>query len=285
METIAGKRALVTGAASGIGRAIALALAREHVDLFLLDVNGPALDELAGSLRQQGVRVVARQCDLRNPDELDARLAELLATWCGADIVVNNAGIAYVGPTADMSDEQWDAVLAINLLAPARIIRRLLPSLRQRAPAHVVNICSLAGLIGVRRCSAYSLTKFGLVGFSEALRCELDRYGIGVTAVCPGWVRTAIFRSSMGSRGKTGVREPSSWLSTTPEAVATHVLRAIRKNRPLVVITPLARLLWLMKRYWPSLLWLMSSGFRARVQRRTDTGECVAPQARPCQQA
>src|SRR5437016_1587291 len=107
MKTIAGKRALVTGAASGIGRAIAWALARQGVDLFLLDLNEAALDELADSLRGQGACVIARRCDLRVQHELDARLAELLSEWGGVDIVVNNAGITYVAATAEMSDAQW----------------------------------------------------------------------------------------------------------------------------------------------------------------------------------
>jgi short-subunit dehydrogenase len=265
MKTIAGKKALVTGAASGIGRSIATALAREGAELYLIDVNESALVDLAASLRRQGVRVVACACDLRDSCQVDEALDQLLREWGSVDIVVNNAGVAYYGPTAMMSDEQWDSVLAVNLLAPTQIVRRLLPALQQQRESHIVNICSIAGLVAVKRAAAYSLTKFALVGFTEALRSELGRYGIGVTAVCPGYVRTAIFRSTMNSGGERGARECSRWLSVSPDAVARRVVRAIRKNRPLVVITPLARALWLFKRAWPNLLPAFSGGLRRRA--------------------
>jgi short-subunit dehydrogenase len=266
LKAIARKKALVTGAASGIGRAIARALAREQVELWLLDVDPAGLDELVASLRQGGARVTAVLCDLRNLGELDARLEELLVLHGGVDIVVNNAGTAYVGPTALMSDVQWDTVLAVNLLAPSQIIRRLLPSLIARGESHIVNIASIAGLVAMNRAAAYSLTKFGLVGLSESLRLELDKHGVGVTAVCPGFVRTGLFQSLMTPCGAKKLRDPINWLSIPPELVAERVIMAIRKNRSLVVLTPLAHALWLMKRLSPNLFTVISSGLR-RVRR------------------
>jgi len=264
MKTIAGKKALVTGAASGIGRAIAVALARAGIELYLLDIDEPGLMALAQSLRERGAVVVARRCDLADRADLEARLAELTALWGGVDIVVNNAGMSYYGPTDAMSDRQWQQLVQVNLLAPAEIIRRLLPALKERGEARIVNIASIAGLVGLRRAAAYSLTKFGLVGFSDALRSELAQDGIGVCVVCPGYVRTAIFQSSMTApRAKTPA-EPSRWLSVPPEVVAEHVLAAIRHNRSLVVVTWFARLLWRVKRLALALPAFVFGGYRRR---------------------
>jgi 3-oxoacyl-[acyl-carrier protein] reductase len=274
MKNIAGKTALVTGAASGIGRAIAFALAREGVDLCLLDVDAPGLETLTGQLRGFGRRVLAWQCDLTDRGQLDARLNQLLNEWGGVDIVVNNAGMAYYGPIEAMSDRQWDALLGVNLLAPAHIIRRLLPSLQARGEAQIVNIASIAGLVGFKRIAAYCLTKFGMVGFSESLRCELGKQGIGVTAVCPGFVSTPLFKSTMTANGKQA-REPWSGFCMTPEQVAERVVKAIRKNRPLVVLTPLAHLLWRVKRLWPNLLPVLAVGLgsKRRVARLTTVAD------------
>jgi short-subunit dehydrogenase len=264
MKTIAGKKALVTGAASGIGQAIAVALARKGAELYLLDIDESGLTALAQSLRERGAVVVARRCDLADRADLDARLAELAAAWGGVDIVVNNAGLAYYGPTDAMSDRQWELLVEVNLLAPAQIIRRLLPALKERGEARIVNIASVAGLVGLKRAAAYSLTKFGLVGFSDALRSELARYGIGVSVVCPGYVRTGIFRSSMTAPGAKTPKELPRWLGVPPEVVAEHVLAAIRHNRSLVVVTWFARLLWRIKRLAPALPAFVLGGHQLR---------------------
>ena len=264
MKNIAKKKALITGAAAGIGKAIASALAREGAELYLLDIDEPRLTGLADSLRQQGAQVIVRRCDLTDRAELDVCLEELLATWGGVDIVVNNAGLAYYGPTDSMSDQQWDTILGVNLLAPAQIIRRLLPSLKARGEARIVNIASIAGLLGVKRGSAYSLTKFGIVGFSESLRSELVKFGIGVITVCPGFVRTNLFSSAMTAQESKGPPEPFRLVSVTPEFVAEQVIKSIRKNRRLVVVTALARMLWRIQRLWPGLLVAALGGFRRK---------------------
>lgn len=279
MKTIAGKKALVTGAASGIGRATALALADAGAALYLLDIDEPGLEKLAAELRARGTNVVARRCDLADRNELDARLAELLALWPDLDIVVNNAGLAYYGPTEAMTDRQWDALVAVNLLAPAQIIRRLLPALKQRPEARIVNIASVAGLVGLKRAAAYSLTKFGIVGFGEALRSELARCGVGVITVCPGYVRTNIFRATMTTAGARQPREPHAWLSVGPEVVAAQVIKAIRKNRGLVVVTAFAKFLWRIKRFSPSLLATAFGGFSRRHRRKPIATMTVGNQA------
>ena len=262
MKSIAGRKVLITGAAAGIGRATALLLAEEGVQLYLLDINEQALNELAELLNQRGTVVVAETCDLADERALHAGLTDLLDQWGGVDIVVNNAGIVFYGSTAEMSDEQWEQVLATNLRSPTQIIRRLLPSLIARGEGQIVNVCSLAGLAAFKYFAAYSMTKAGLLGFTESLRSELAGFGIGVSAICPGFVMTGMHKSALRANGGTGMRLPSRLICTSPEAVAKQIVAAVRKNHFLSVVTPFARLIWMIKRMTPSLWPVLAAGFR-----------------------
>ena len=264
MQIIRGRKALVTGAASGIGRAMALALAREGADLFLVDQDQPRLYATAREAQRLGVRVLTDVCDLTQPDQINACVDSLLNVWGTLHILVNNAGVAYYGATHDMTAEQWDRLIAVNLLAPIQLVRELLPVLRAGDEAHIVNVCSIFGLVPLRKGAAYQVSKFGLVGLSAALRAEYGR-DIGVTALCPGFVRTPLLETfATGAPGQKRHRIPA-WLSTDPEQVARVAITAIRRNRGVVVITPAARLLWLMARFMPRVLdWITRQGWRGR---------------------
>jgi len=295
MKSLRGKRALVTGAASGIGREIALALALEGAHVYLLDVDEAALAEVIRDARVCGVEAVGARCDLSQPEEVTAALKELLAAWDGIDILVNNAGVAFYGPTEKMTAAQWDWLLGINLLAPIQITRELLPTLLTRPEAHILNVCSIAGLVAGARTTAYHVSKFGLVGFTEALRAEFGRRGIGVTALCPGAVRTNLYRSAIsGKKRRAVVPDPPVWLSTTPERVAVAAVRAIQKNQRFVLLTPLAHVLYNAKRFVPGLLdWMHQLGRRkARpalesldVLRPFETDDRASEQAAPLRRA
>jgi NAD(P)-dependent dehydrogenase (short-subunit alcohol dehydrogenase family) len=265
MKSIRGKRALITGAASGIGREIALRLALEGADAWLLDIDLAGLNDVVRDAQVCGVEAVARRCDLSDSAQVSIAIAELLSAWGSVDILINNAGVAYYGPTEKMTSRQWDWLLAINLLAPIQITRELLPALLERPEAHVLNVCSVAGLVAGPRAVAYSVSKFGLVGFSESLRAEYGRRGIGVTALCPGPVRTNLYKSGVSGSKRKPVPVPPAWLSATPSYIADVALRAIRKNRRLVVITPVAHLLFNAKRFTPWFLdWLNHFTLRRR---------------------
>jgi NAD(P)-dependent dehydrogenase (short-subunit alcohol dehydrogenase family) len=256
VKTIRGKKALVTGAASGIGRAIATALAGEGADLFLVDIDEANLHGTADEVRRLGAEAVASICDLSDPAQISAMVSKLLSAWGRLDILVNNAGVAYYGHTLGMSQEQWTRVLAINLLAPIQLTRELLPTLLRAQEPHIVNICSILGLVTWRRTTAYQTSKHGLVGFTEGLRCE---YGarIGVSAICPGMVTTPMIER-LGEvppqGGGPGERPllPPRWTFTSPDKVAAESIAAIQRNRSLVVITPAARVLWWLKRLFPA---------------------------------
>ncbi|REK12057.1 MAG: SDR family NAD(P)-dependent oxidoreductase [Planctomycetota bacterium] len=248
MRDLDGKLALITGAAAGIGRSLALELARRRVHLLLVDIDEPGLLGTAAEARSPGVDVETCVADLCCPDDL-ARVVQV-ARARDIDLLVNNAGVAYYGQTHDMSTEQLDRLLGVNLLAPIRLTHELLPTLIEYPCGHVLNVCSVAGLVGVARLSAYNASKFALVGFSEALRAEYGPRGLGVTALCPGLVRTGIFRTAMTGGEKSVPRFPN-WIQASPERIARRAVRAVRRNEGLVVPTAAAQLVWGIKRLAP----------------------------------
>jgi short-subunit dehydrogenase len=269
MRTIRGKWALVSGASSGIGRAIALRLAREGTNLFLVDIDEAGMAVTATEAKQAGVEVYCRRCDMSQSREVSAAVAEVLTRWSGVDILVNNAGITYYGKTERMSAEHWDKLLQVNLLSHVQFTRELLPSLLAREEAHVLNVCSIFGLVAPPKLTAYCTAKFGMVGFSESLRNELGRQGLGVTALCPGFVTTGLFTNAPLEEAVEKHKIPPRVLCTTPERVANVAIKAIYRNRRLVVMEPFARLQYALKRFAP---WLLDAifhvGRRKRIARK-----------------
>src|SRR3954470_6914358 len=258
MREIRGKTVLITGAASGIGRAIALRLADEGATLFLVDIDEKGLAETAAESQARGVEVITRRCNVAEPREVSAAVAEALSRWNGVDILVNNAGITYYGKTERMAADHWDKLLRINLLSHVQFTRELLPSLLAREEAHVVNVCSVLGLVGMPKVTAYCTSKFGMVGFSESLRNEFGKQGLGVTALCPGFVRTNLFTNAPLEKDTEEHKSPPRFVTTTPERVARAAVKAIRRNRRFIVMEPMARGMYFVKRFAP---WLMDAVF------------------------
>jgi short-subunit dehydrogenase len=265
MKVIRGKRAMVTGAASGIGRAIALELAKEGAALFLLDVDADKLEATAREARDYGVEVVTTPCDLSDPGQINGALSHFRAAWGHLDILINNAGIAYYGATNLMTDEQWHRIVSVNLLAPIQLVHALLPTLLSNEEAHILNVCSIFGLAPWRKTAAYQTTKYGLVGLTAALRAEYFRVNLGATALCPGFVQTALLGEGVNADRDEPLRVPS-WVCTTPEHVARKAVNAIRRNQGTVVITPFAQVYWRLVRLFPGLAdWLVGQYWRRKA--------------------
>lgn len=274
MQTFQGQTAFLTGAASGIGRCIAIELARAGCSLCLVDVNAEGLKKLAAELEPSGVRTMLFPCDLTDRKAVSATIASALHQSGGIDLLINNAGVAYYGATDQMTQAQWDWLMTINLLAPIQITRELLPVLLQRSDAHIVNMCSISGLVAGGRFSAYHTSKFGLIGFTESLRAEYGRQGLGVTAICPGPVLTNLYEAAASGRAGQKVPSPPNWMCATPERVAEVTLNAIRKDKRQVLITPTAHALFQLKRFAP---WLID--FVNRFSRKGHKKRQLAKQA------
>jgi short-subunit dehydrogenase len=262
------KRALVTGAASGIGRAISLELARRGVRLFLLDREPDALAEVVSAAKILGVDAIACQCDLTDPSQVSRAVRDVLARFGGLDLLINNAGIVYYGPTHEMSQAQWDAVTRVNLLAPIQLIHELLPTLREQPEAHILNVASITGLVPKRRIAAYQATKFALIGLSQSLRFEYSPYGLGVSAICPGFVETNLLKAAERTGMTTKRPKLKSWWVISPDRVAKVAVRAIENNRGLVVTPALAKLFWWMQRLAPWMLDVHVHLIHRRARRR-----------------
>jgi short-subunit dehydrogenase len=278
MKQLNGKWAVVTGAGSGIGHAIARRLAREGTHLWLIDRNRDALAAIEAECRQLDVFVESRVVDLTVEEEIEAVAAELLDADTPIDLLVNNAGVAYYGATAAMEDEAWNQLMAVNLHAPLLLTRRLLPRLLEQPEAHVLNVSSILGLVAHRKACAYHVSKFAMVGFSEALRAEFTRSGLGVTVLCPGFVTTRLFDRGMVGASETAFKPPPAWLCATPDQVAAKAIRGIQRNRRIVLVTPLAHLLYTLKRLCPGLLDWLQTRRSWRRRRQANTGRTTLPE-------
>jgi NAD(P)-dependent dehydrogenase (short-subunit alcohol dehydrogenase family) len=249
-----GKLALVTGAGGGIGRATALALAREGMRLVVCDRDASSLADVSRALGSQLAHASA--VDVTNRDAMRA-FAEHVHTIAPAlDLLVNNAGIAQVGRMIDTPLTDWDHVLSVNLFGVVHGCHFFVPQMVARANGgHVVNVASMVALVGLPGTIAYTTSKFAVLGLSEALRAELAPHRIGVSAICPGVTRTAISKSMRyapaleGSRGLLD-RFGSSF-GHDPDGVARQIVAAIRNDRGMVPVSFESRALAILKRASP----------------------------------
>ena len=248
MSSFAERRVLITGAASGIGQACALELARSGAALALVDIDSAGL-EATKALILPFTTADTFVVDLSDKQAIDALAREVGRV----DVLINNAGVAVVAPLLDTSDADWEWIFAINLWAPIRLTRALLPQMIARGRGHVVVTASLAGLVGAPSMLAYTTTKFALVGFTEALRLELKESGIDVTTVCPGYVRTNLHKATRyGHSGfKRFLDAPPSWYGVSKERAARIIISAIEKRDPMVVFG-IEKVGWWLKRLSPS---------------------------------
>jgi 3-oxoacyl-[acyl-carrier protein] reductase len=264
MRIIRGRQAVVTGAASGIGRAIALALAAEGADLFLIDRDRDGLADTAHETTKRGVAVQNAICDLADPSEITRTTGSINSAWKNLNILVNAAGITCYGFFHLTSEDAWRRTLAVNLAAPMQIVHELMPAMLAAEEAHIVNVCSMYGLVSFNKASTYSASKFGLVGFTLGLRNDYFRNNFGVTALCPGFVRTPLLEGITDLEAHRPRPIAPALFTTTADAVADAALVAIRNNRGLVV-TRNARLCWWFMRLSPALVgWINREGWRQR---------------------
>ena len=271
---VAGKLALVTGAASGIGRATACALARAGADLVVCDVNEEGLAETAGAIGSLGRRVLSRRVDVSRAAEVQELAALVHREHAAVDILVNNAGVGLGGGLLDTALEDWDWIVSINLWGVIYGCHYFVPPMVARgAGGHVVNVASAAGFLATAPLLAYATTKFAVFGLSEALRDELHPHGIGVTTICPGIINTPITRTSR-MRGRMATDAGRAALVAAyerrnygPENVAGAIVQAVEKNRGVVPVSPEAWAMYWLKRLSPGLTALVNRVAWTRFER------------------
>ncbi|MEQ7801518.1 3-ketoacyl-ACP reductase [Pedobacter sp. ASV1-7] len=192
METLNHKTALITGAGKGLGKAIALALATEGVNLALLARTSSDLEKVSDQAKQinPDIKVVFATADVANIEEVNAACAKITAEIGKIDILVNNAGIAKFGKFLDLEVSEWENMIKTNLFGPYYFIKQILPQMLERKSGDIVNISSSAGLKGAALTSAYSASKFGLIGLSESLMQEARKSNIRVFTLTPSTIAT-----------------------------------------------------------------------------------------------
>ncbi len=261
MRHLHGKLAVVSGASSGIGRAISWALAHQGARIAACDIDEAGLLRLQKDLAAQGCDIVAHKVDVADRDSA-AAFAQCVHDAQGpADILVNSAGVFLWGSAVALSLEDWDWVLSVNLYGALHLCHAFLPPMIAAGQGgHVVNLSSMYGFWPSPGVAGYLTSKYAVFGYSQALREDLRRHHIGVSTVCPGIVNTGLvqaMRVRTDPEGKAlerdAVARKYAKRGFTPEKVAHAVIKAIKKNRGLVLVSPEARLMYQVERFLPAI--------------------------------
>lgn len=261
MKELRGRIALVTGASSGIGRAVAVAFAGAGCRVALAARRVELLEELAKSLREErGADTLVIPCDLRDRGQALEAVETVVRRWSRLDILVNNAGISKLDFFERQDLDMIEDVIATNLLGTIYATHGALAHMRKQGEGHIVNVASIVGIAGLPWMAAYSASKFGIVGFTESLRRELYGSGITLTAFCPGTVDTAMAAEPLKDPKLRKIVHPK-----TPEEVAEKIVWAVRNQAAEVVYGEVpAAILYLMKLFTGCSDWLVHRLFSRR---------------------
>ncbi len=265
MTAIRGAAAAVTGAASGIGRALALELAARGCDLALADRDEAGLQAVAAEIAKAHSRKVSvHRVDVAEPSQIEDFAQAAVTAHPGLNIVINNAGVALFGQFTEIDQAQMEWLMNINFWGVVRITRGFLPQLSRQSEAHIVNLSSIFGIVAPPGQTAYAAAKFAVRGFSESLRHELQTANspIKLSVVHPGGVATNIARNSRTGVGMTdnarraqSIERFDAVAKTTPAAAALRIIRGIERNEPRILIGNDARFMDLLQRLRPGTYW------------------------------
>ena len=280
MTAILGSAAAVTGAASGIGRALALELAARGCDLALADRDEAGLQQVAAEIGRDGKRKVStHRLDVAEPGQIQEYAAAATSAHPSLNIVINNAGVALLGAFHEVDQAQMEWLININFWGVVHGTRAFLPHLARQRAAHIVNLSSIFGIIAPPGQTAYCAAKFAVRGFSESLRHELAmaNSSVRLSVVHPGGVSTNIARNSRTGSGVTdnarraqAIDRFDAVAKTTPAAAALRIIQGIEKNQPRILIGNDARFMDLLQRFRPATYWAVLA---KRIEKMTNAGK------------
>ena len=267
-----GQVAIVTGGASGIGRALAEELARRGVEVVIADLQTELAEQVAAGIRQQRGRATAKPLDVRDAAAFADLARETVRRAGRIDYLFNNAGIGRSGEISTYTLSDWDDVVDVNLRGVAYGIRAVYPIFIEQRAGHIVNTASTAGLIATPGLGGYSATKHAVVGLSKALRIEAKAHGVKVSVLCPGVIRTPLLGKGLSQY--PGVREEDArklwdrFRPMEPSDFARAALDCVRKNQAVIIVPRWYRALWLIERLSPTVAESLGTLFheRARVE-------------------
>ena len=251
LRDLNGRWVLVTGAASGIGHETALAFARDAANIVAVDLDEARLAETRRLVEAAGRRCLTAGCDVSDAAAVDALAARVVAEAGPPDVVVNNAGIGFLGPFADTPLSAWERVIGVNLMGVVHVSRAFLPGMiAAGGQRRLVNVASAAGLHAVPNLSAYSASKHAVMGLTDALAMELRQTGVGVTVVCPGIIDTPIVRdrravaASVPEAAMDRLDRQYREKGAPPSLVAARIVRAAKRGEDIVLVGPSAAMVF-----------------------------------------
>jgi short-subunit dehydrogenase len=241
---------MLTGASRGIGPYIAQELADQRMNLLLVALSEPGLDEIASTIRSRGGRAVAIPIDVGNRQALEALVARAKSEFPTIDLLVNNASLEMFFPFHRLQHEDIERIICVNLTGAILLSRMILPDMLARRSGHIVNVSSLTAKGGPPCSEPYVATKAGLIAFTKSLRAEYRGTGVSASVIVPGFVKAGMYQRLFE---ETGLAAPRLFL-TAPEAVAQAVVRAVKGDVPELIINPgPMRLLTALGEFSPSL--------------------------------
>ncbi|MCU0821541.1 MAG: SDR family oxidoreductase [Spirochaetes bacterium] len=276
MKDLKNKIVLITGAASGIGRAAALEFASRGSHLVIADIDENGLEDTAREISAKQRESFAIKTDVSKKGDVEKLIKKAIERFGRIDVLVNNAGVGMNSEIRDMDISDWEWIIGINLWGAIHTVHYLLPHMIKQGCGHIVNVSSAVGLASyVPIQAAYTTTKFALVGFSEVLRTELERLGIGVTVICPGGIKTPFFKTAKVKGFKKEVMDfiPDSIFGTAEE-VAREIVKGVIRNRPVVIVTGVAKLMVILQRISPSIIrYISKMNMKMFLEYKTEVAE------------
>jgi NAD(P)-dependent dehydrogenase (short-subunit alcohol dehydrogenase family) len=268
MGAFAGRVAIVTGGASGIGRALGEELGRRGAEVILADLNGERAATVAGEIARAGGRAKGVALDVRDAAAVRTLVNDTVARFGRIDYLFNNAGIAINGEARDLALADWKSVLDVNLGGVVHGVAAAYPAMLAHGGGHIVNTASAAGLLPAPGLTPYSASKHAVVGLSLSLRAEAADLGVRVSVVCPGFIDTPIIHDSRYVKlDRERMVANVAPHMMRPDRAARVILDGVERNRPLILVTGLAHALWWLYRIAPSLVWWFAR-FMMRKTRR-----------------
>jgi NAD(P)-dependent dehydrogenase (short-subunit alcohol dehydrogenase family) len=247
-------RVVVTGAGSGLGRGFALELAKRGARIVAADIDLAGAEETARMARERGAEVAVERCDVSKAEDVEALAKSAERAFGGVDLLVNNAGVAVAGEVGDIELEHWRWIVSINLMGVVHGCHYFAPLMKKARSGHVINVASAAGLVAAPGMAPYNMTKFGVVGLSEALYGELRPHGVGVTVLCPTFFQTNILEAGRGSpdpRAKHVAAKLMAASKLDASDVARAALGAADAGKLYSVPMGDGRMMWALKRLAP----------------------------------
>jgi NAD(P)-dependent dehydrogenase (short-subunit alcohol dehydrogenase family) len=249
------KIAIMTGGASGIGFAVAKELAQRGSVLVLADINAEGAEKAAGEIVTAGGKAHATCVDVTRAGQVERLVGETAEKYGRLDYMFNNAGIAIIGEVRDMTLDDWRRIVDINLWGVIYGTMAAYPLMIEQGFGHIVNIASVAGLIGIPTFASYCTTKHAVVGLSTALRAEAAAFGVNVSVVCPGFVRTELFENStLLKANREEATSTAEKAAIKVDDAALKIVSGVEKNKSIINFPLSARIGWWLHRLQPSIL-------------------------------